>query len=105
LGITPKGEYFFKTILSLSKKISTDSPSFILSVFLISLGITILPKSSILLTTPVVFIKQPHFHYSYFLPNSKNYSHFSLILHYIYYNIDKHLFFMIIFTNCYAKIA
>ena len=38
------------------------SPSFILNVFLISFGITILPKSSILLTTPVAFnFLPPHF--------------------------------------------
>ena len=62
----PSGEYFFKIILSLSKYISTDSPSFIFIFFLISFGITILPKSSILLTTPVDFKKITlSYHYIY----------------------------------------
>ena len=54
---SPIGEYFFKiTCPSLSVNISKGSPSFILNVFLISFGITTLPKSSILLTTPVAYI-------------------------------------------------
>ena len=54
---SPIGEYFFSIISpSLSVKISNGAPSFILKVFLISFGITTLPKSSILLTTPVAFI-------------------------------------------------
>ena len=53
---SPIGEYFFKIISpSLSVKISSGSPSLMRRVLLISLGITILPKSSILLTTPVAF--------------------------------------------------
>ena len=53
---SPIGEYFFKiTSPSLSVKISKGSPSLIRNVFLISFGITTLPKSSILLTTPVAF--------------------------------------------------
>ena len=57
---SPIGEYFFNiTCPSLSVKISKGSPSFILKVFLISFGITTLPKSSILLTTPVAFIWFP----------------------------------------------
>ena len=56
---------FMKTLqngereFSKAVKISKGSPSFILNVFLISLGITTLPKSSILLTTPVAFIFPP----------------------------------------------
>ena len=54
---SPIGEYFFNiTCPSLSVNISRGSPSLILNVFLISFGITTLPKSSILLTTPVAFI-------------------------------------------------
>ena len=53
---SPIGEYFLRmTSPSLSVNISNGSPSFILNVFLISFGITILPKSSIRLTTPVAF--------------------------------------------------
>ena len=48
---------FFKTISSPLVYISKDSPSLMRNVFLISFGNTILPKSSILLTTPVDFIK------------------------------------------------
>ena len=54
---SPIGEYFFNiTPPSLSVKISKGSPSLILKVLLISLGITTLPKSSIRLTIPVAFI-------------------------------------------------
>ena len=48
---SPIGEYFFKiTSPSLAVNISKGSPSLIRKVFLISLGITTLPRSSILLT-------------------------------------------------------
>jgi hypothetical protein len=52
------GEYFLKISCSLSVKISIGSPSLILNVFLISLGITTLPSSSTLLTIPVSRIKK-----------------------------------------------
>jgi CRP-like cAMP-binding protein len=56
------GEYFFKiTSPSLPVKISKGSPSLILRVLLISLGITTLPRSSILLTIPVAFTLFPGF--------------------------------------------
>ena len=51
------GEYFFKMISpSRSVNISSGVPSLSLSVRRISLGITTLPRSSILLTIPVAFI-------------------------------------------------
>ena len=53
------GEYFFRMISpSRSVKISRGSLSLIRSVLLISFGITTRPKSSILLTIPVAFIKK-----------------------------------------------
>ena len=71
---SPIGEYFFKiTCPSLSVNISSGSPSLILNVFLISFGITILPKSSILLTTPVAFIIFPPFVFIFIV--SKNVFH------------------------------
>ncbi len=58
--ISPMGEYFFKMISpSLSVNISSGSLSRIRNVLLISFGITIRPKSSILLTIPVAFISFP----------------------------------------------
>ena len=60
-------KYFFKiTSPSLSVNISSGSPSFILKVFLISFGITTLPKSSIRLTTPVAFKTLPPFKFKAF---------------------------------------
>ncbi|MPM98885.1 hypothetical protein SDC9_146075 [bioreactor metagenome] len=54
---SPIGEYFLRiTSPSLAVNISKGSPSLILKVFLISFGITTLPKSSILLTIPVALI-------------------------------------------------
>ena len=54
---SPIGEYFLRiTSPSLAVNISKGSPSLILRVFLISLGITTLPRSSILLTIPVALI-------------------------------------------------
>ena len=57
--ISPMGEYFFKMISpSRSVKISSGSASRMRSVRRISFGITILPRSSILLTIPVAFIQK-----------------------------------------------
>ena len=55
---SPIGEYFLRMISpSRSVKISSGSPSRIRSVLRISFGTTTLPKSSILRTIPVAFIK------------------------------------------------
>jgi len=53
-------------ILNCSNVVSSGSPSFILKVFLISFGITTLPKSSIRLTTPVAFKTLPPFKFKAF---------------------------------------
>ena len=77
---SPIGEYFLSiTCPSLSVNISKGSPSFILNVLLISFGITTLPKSSILLTTPVAFI--------FFLLIYNNY-----LLYFLLLQIRKKLF-------------
>ena len=60
--ISPIGEYFLKiTSPSELVNISRGSPSRILIVLRISLGMTTRPKSSILLTIPVAFILQSSF--------------------------------------------
>ena len=56
---TQFGSYFFKTIVDPSTNISTGSFTLISNLFLISIGITTLPNSSILLTIPVDFIINP----------------------------------------------
>ena len=65
-----------------SINISNESPSLILIVLLNSFGITILPKSSILLTTPVAFIYiSPRYLPSILLAIALVYIHF--ILHFL----------------------
>ena len=60
--ISPIGDYFLKiTLPSLSVKISSGSPSRIRSVLRISFGITTLPRSSILRTIPVEFMRDVFF--------------------------------------------
>ena len=63
------GEYFLRMISpSLSVNISNGVPSLSLNVLRISLGITTLPRSSILLTIPVAFInKIPPFYFLSFI--------------------------------------
>ena len=51
-----KGEYFFRIILLLSVKISSESHTLMSITRLNSFGITIRPNSSTLLTIPVAFI-------------------------------------------------
>jgi hypothetical protein len=83
---SPFGEYFFQYhFASRSVKISRGSPSLMRKVRRISLGITTLPKSSILRTIPVAFTNFPPF--SAFIYISSLWYYY-LILHFFYAPIE-----------------
>ena len=92
LSILPQkmqaGSYFFSTMVSSFTKISTASRLLRDKFFLISMGRTILPNSSILLTIPVDFI-QKYLHVDILVLSVK----ISISYHVIFVNICN-LFFV-----------